>query len=127
MSYNCLNNRQIDIFDSSQTRLFKKNQIIYKEKEAIENIFIILDGLVESSSSKSLSDKFILHKGSSLGLIDVILGRSFSRSMKAKSIVSLAVVDQKNLKNILKSNAVAGVLIKSLAIDIDNKFPYIWS
>ena len=53
--------------------------------------------------------------------------RSFSRSMKAKSIVSLAVVDQKNLKNILKSNAVAGVLIKSLAIDIDNKFPYIWS
>ena len=127
MSYNCLNNRQIDIFDSSQTRLFKKNQIINKEKESIENIFIILDGLVESSSSKSLSDKFILHKGSSLGLIDVILGRSFSRSMKAKSIVSLAVVDQKNLKNILKSNAVAGVLIKSLAIDIDNKFPYMWS
>ena len=127
MSYNCLNNRQIDIFDSSQTRLFKKNQIIYKEKEAIENIFIILDGLVESSSSKSLSDKFILHKGSSLGLIDVILERSFSRSMKARSIVSLAVVDKKNLKNILKSNAVAGVLIKSLAIDIDNKFPYIWS
>lgn len=127
MSYNCLNNRQTDIFDSSQTRLFKKNQIIYKEKEAIENIFIILDGLVESSSSKSLRDKFILHKGSSLGLIDVILGRSFSRSMKAKSIVSLAVVDKKNLKNILKSNEVAGVLIKSLAIDIDNKFPYIWS
>ena len=127
MSYNCLNNRQIDIFDSSQTRLFKKNQIIYKEKEAIENIFIILDGLVESYSSRSLRDKFILHKGSSLGLIDIILGRSFSRSMKAKSIVSLAVVDQKNLKNILESNAVAGVLIKSLAIDIDNKFPYIWS
>ena len=47
--------------------------------------------------------------------------------MKAKSIVSLAVVDKKNLKNILKSNAVAGVLIKSLAIDIDNKFPYLWS
>ena len=121
------NKSQINIFDSSQTKLFKKNQIIYKETDAIENIFIILDGQVESSSSKSLRDKFILQKGSSLGLIDVILERSFSRSMKARSIVSLAVVDKKNLKNILKYNAVAGVLIKSLAIDIDNKFPYMWS
>ena len=127
MTYNNLNSSQINIFDSSETTLFKKNQIIYKEKDTIENIFIILDGLVESSSSKSLGDKFILHKGSSLGLIDVILGRSFSRNMKAKSIASLAVISKKNLKNILKSNAIAGVLIKSLAIDIDNKFPYIWS
>ena len=104
----------------------KKNQIIYEEKDLIENIFIILDGLVESSSM-SLKHKFILHKGSSLGLVDAILGRNFSRNMKAKSIVSLAVVDKTNLKNILEYDAIAGVLIKSLVIDIDNKYPYIWS
>ena len=76
---------------------------------------------------KSLKDKFYFHKGSSLGLIDVILGRSFSRNIIAKSIVSVTVVDKKNLKNILKENPIAAVLIKSLAIDIDNKFPYLWS
>ena len=127
MSYKVLNNNEFNIFDSSQTMLFKKNQIIYKEKDLIENIFIILDGLVESSSSMSLKHKFILHRGSSLGLVDAILGRNFSRNMKAKSMVSLAVVDKTNLKNILESDAIAGVLIKSLVIDIDNKYPYIWS
>ncbi len=127
MSYKVLNNNEFNIFDSSQTMLFKKNQIIYKEKDLIENIFIILDGLVESSSSMFLKHKFTLHKGSSLGLVDAILGRNFSRNMKAKSMVSLAVVDKTNLKNILESDAIAGVLIKSLVIDIDNKYPYIWS
>ena len=33
------------MLSSKKTKLFKKNEIIYKEKEEINNIFFILDGL----------------------------------------------------------------------------------
>ena len=47
--------------------------------------------------------------------------------MKAKSTVSLAVIEKDIIKNILTSNTFSGALIKSLVIDIDNKHPNTWS
>ncbi|MBF96010.1 MAG: hypothetical protein CFH34_01182 [Alphaproteobacteria bacterium MarineAlpha9_Bin4] len=129
MHCNSLNNNHTNILSSSKkTQLFRKNQTIYSEKEKINNIFIILDGFVESSSSKKCSQKKItLQKGSSLGLIDTILDRPYSRNMCAKSTVSLAVIDKDFLKDILFNNSFSSVLIKSLVIDIDNKYPHTWS
>ena len=68
-----------------------------------------------------------LQKGSSLGLIDAILDRPYSRNMIAKSSVSVAVIEKKMIKNLLASNSFSGALIKSLVIDIDNKYPNTWS
>ncbi len=129
MQYTEIDNNQTNILASSKkTKLYRSNEIIYKEQEKISNIFIILDGIVESSSSDQCKkNKFTLHKGSSLGLIDAILKRPFSRNMLAKSTVSLAIIEKSTLENILGNNQFSGVLIKSLAIDIDNKYPRIWS
>ena len=128
MYKNIYQNNQNDIMVSSKkTKLLKKNEIIYNEKEEISNIFFILDGVVESTNSKNLKAPLKLEKGSSLGLIDTILDRPFSRNMKAKSTVSLAVIEKGMIKNILASNTFSGALIKSLVIDIDNKHPNTWS
>ena len=43
---------------SKKTKLFKKNEIIYNEKEEISNIFFILDGVVESTNSKKFKSSF---------------------------------------------------------------------
>ena len=127
MQYYEVNNKQADIFASSNTRLFKKNQVIYEQEQKTSNIFVILDGTVESFSSNKSKSNFTLQKGSSLGLIDTILERPYSRNIIAKSNVSVAIIDKKIIHNILKENPIAAVLIKSLAIDIDNKFPEVWS
>ncbi len=119
---------QTNIFSSKKTKLFKKNEVIYKEEEQVNNIFIILDGTVESKTSKDFKDKKLnLQKGSSLGLVDAILDRPYSRYMVAKSSVSVAVIEKKIVKDLLISNAFSGALIKSLVIDIDNKYPNTWS
>ena len=45
----------------------------------------------------------------------------------AKSTVSLALIEKDAIEKILYNNQFPGLLIKSLAIDIDNKHPYCWS
>ena len=126
--YTNLKNHTNILSSSKKTKLFKKNEIIYKENEKSSEIFIILDGIVESTAAKNLkSSQLNLHKGSSLGLIDAILDRPFSRNMKAKSSVSLAIIEKKIIKDLLTCNSFSGALIKSLVIDIDNKYPNTWS
>ena len=117
------------IFNSSKkTKLFKKNETIYNENDKVREIFIVLDGVVESTASRNYkTSQFNLHKGSSLGLIDAILDRPFSRKMKAKSTVSLAVIEKNIIESLFTNNSFSGALIKSLVIDIDNKYPNTWS
>ena len=87
-----------------------------------------MDGTVESTTSKnSKSSQINLQKGSSLGLIDTILDRPFTRKMKARSSVSLAIIEKNKIKNLLTKEPFSGALIKSLVIDIDNKYPNTWS
>ena len=102
--------------------------MVKQDKLQIKKVFIVLDGIVESTKSNNAKQSQLkLESGSSLGLIDVILDRPFSRNMKAKSTVSLAVISKNHIKNLLKINAFTGALIKSLVIDIDNKYPNTWS
>ena len=109
---------------SNKTKLYKKNEIIYRENDKVNEIYIILDGTVESTTSKnSKSSQLNLQKGSSLGLIDTILDRPFTRKMEAKSSVSLAIIEKNKIKNLLTKEPFSGALIKSLVIDIDNKYP----
>lgn len=126
--YTTLKNQTNILSSSKKTKLFKKNETIYKENDKSNEIFIILDGIVESTTAKNFkSSQLNLQKGSSLGLIDAILDRPFSRNMKAKSTVSLAVIEKKVIKDLLTCNSFSGALIKSLVIDIDNKHPHTWS
>ena len=126
--YTTLKNHTNILSSSKKTKLFKKNETIYKENDKSNEIFIILDGIVESTTAKNFkSSQLNLQKGSSLGLIDAILDRPFSRNMKAKSTVSLAVIEKKIIKDLLTCNSFSGALIKSLVIDIDNKYPNTWS
>ena len=126
--YTTLKNQTNILSSSKKTKLFKKNETIYKENDKSNEIFIILDGIVESTTAKNFkSSQLNLQKGSSLGLIDAILDRPFSRNMKAKSTVSLAIIEKKTIKDLLTCNSFSGALIKSLVIDIDNKYPNTWS
>ena len=65
MQYDEVNNKQADIFASSNTRLFKKNQVIFISNDKTSNIFVILDGTVESFSSNK-SKKILLCKREAL-------------------------------------------------------------
>ena len=95
-------NNQNDIYGSSEKlNYLEKNEIIYNEKKIkLANIFYFR-WYCESTNSKNLKAPLKLEKGSSLGLIDTILDRPFSRNMKAKSSVSLAVIEKGMIKNIL--------------------------
>ena len=115
------------ITSSKQTKLFKKNQIIYNQNDNVENIYWILDGIVNSINTNKIKENFTLEKGNSLGLIDLILRRPFSRKMVAKSTVSLAVLEKEKIEKILNKNKLTAVLIRSLAINIDNNYPNTWS
>ena len=113
---------------SKETALFKKNQVIYEPNQNIENIYIVLSGDIYSTHNNITSEKnILLKKGSILGLIDLMLNRSYSKLMIAKKPSVLAVIDKKKILDLLKTNCFKSILLKSLAIDIDTNSPNLWS
>ena len=113
---------------SKETALFKKDQVIYKPYQNIKNIYIILSGDIYSTHNDTTSRKnILLKKGSILGLIDLMLNRSYSKLMIAKKPSVLAVIDKKKILDLLKPNCFKSILLKSLAIDIDTNNPNLWS
>tara|TARA_B100001057_G_C22087180_1_gene658081 strand:- start:103 stop:489 length:387 start_codon:yes stop_codon:yes gene_type:complete len=111
---------------SNETRLFKSNQSIYHINDKIKALYVILNGKVESVSNAN-NDSIFLEKGSILGLMDLIIGRSYSKNMIASSSTLLAVIKKDNVENFFENNLFQGSLIKSLAIDIDLNKPNTWS
>ena len=79
---------------SYETQLYRKGSIIYTKGEKINFIYIILNGEIESflEKNKTLNSNLILKKGSSLGLMDFILNRNYSKTMLAKKTSVLALV-----------------------------------
>ena len=112
--------------NSSETKLVKKNTPIYKINQNIEEIYIILEGQAESLSKRN-SVSLTLGKGSVLGLMDTLLNRNYSKDMKAKTSVVLAIIKKHKVEQKLCKNIFQSALIKSLAIDIDNSNPDMWS
>ena len=113
---------------SKETALFKKDQVIYKPNQNIENIYIVLSGDIYSIHDDTTSEKNIfLKKGSILGLIDLMLNRSYSKLMIAKKPSVLAVINKKKILNLLKPNCFKSILLKGLAIDVDTNNPNLWS
>ena len=111
---------------SRNTKLFEKNTKIYGINEAIEYLYVILDGKVESYNYNK-NNKVILEKGSILGLMDLILNRNYSKYVIAKTKVVLALIKKSTLDSLLEANNFQGILIKSLALDIDANNPKKWS
>ena len=113
---------------SKETALFKKNQVIYKPNQSIKNIYIVLSGDIYSTNNSTTSKKnILLKKGSILGLIDLMLNRSYSKLMIAKRPSVLAVINKKKILDLLKPNCFKSILLKSLAIDVDTNNPNLWS
>ena len=114
---------------SYETKLYRKNSIIYSKGENINFIYIILNGEIESflEKNKTLSSNVILKKGSSLGLMDFILNRNYSKTMLAKKTSVLALVKKKYFLDFLKPFKCESILLKTLAIDIDNQNKNLWS
>ena len=114
--------------NSDKTKCFKKNEIIYEVNDKISQLYIILGGEVLSRKTQQNKKNFRTHKkGSVLGLMDTILNRNYSQKMIAKSKVSLALIDKKEVESVLHSNPFQFSLIKSLAIDVDKERPDTWS
>ena len=111
---------------SNETRLFRSNQFIYHINDKIKALYVILNGKVESVSNAK-NDSIFLEKGSVLGLMDLIIGRSYSKNMIASSSTLLAVIRKDNVESFFENNLFQGSLIKSLAIDIDLNKPNTWS
>ena len=114
---------------SYETQLYRKGSIIYSKGEKINFIYIILNGEIESflEKNKTLNSNLILKKGSSLGLMDFILNRNYSKTMLAKKTSVLALVKKKYFLDFLKPFKYEAILLKTLAIDIDNQNKNLWS
>ena len=114
---------------SYETQLYKKGSIVYTKGEKINFIYIILNGEIESflEENKNLNSNLILKKGSSLGLMDFILNRNYSKTMLAKKTSVLALVKKKYFLDFLKPFKYEAILLKTLAIDIDNQNKNLWS
>ena len=114
---------------SYKTRLYKKGNIIYSVGEKVNFIYIILNGEIESflEKSKTVNSKLILKKGSSLGLMDFILNRNYSKTMLAKKTSVLALVNKNYFLDFLKPFKYESILLKTLAMDIDNQNKNLWS
>ena len=114
---------------SYETQLYRKDSIIYSKGEKINFIYIILNGEIESflEKNKTLNSNLILKKGSSLGLMDFILNRNYSKTMIAKKVSVLALVNKNYFLNFLKPFKYEAILLKTLAIDIDNQNKDLWS
>ena len=59
--------------------------------------------------------------------MDLILNRNYSKYVIAKTKVVLALVKKSTLDSLLEANNFQGILIKSLALDIDANNPKKWS
>ena len=114
---------------SYETQLYKKGSIIYSTGEKINFIYIILEGQIESylAKNKSVNTNLILKKGSSLGLMDFILNRNYSKTMRAKKTSILALVKKNYFLDFLKPFKYETILLKTLAMDIDNQNKNLWS
>ena len=114
---------------SYETQLYRKGSIIYSKGEKINFIYIILNGEIESflEKNKTLNSNLILKKGSSLGLMDFILNRNYSKTMLAKKTSVLALVKKNYFLDFLKPFKYEAILLKTLAIDIDNQNKNLWS
>ena len=114
---------------SYETKLYKKNSIIYSKGKKIDFVYIVLNGEIESilEKNKVLKSNIILKKGSSLGLIDLILNRDYSKTMLVKKTSVLALIKKKYFLDFLKPFKYESILLKSLAIDIDNQNKNYWS
>ena len=114
---------------SYETQLYRKGSIIYSKGEKINFVYIILNGEIESflEKNKIVNSNLILKKGSSLGLMDFILNRNYSKTMRAKKTSVLALVKKNYFLDFLKPFKYESILLKTLAIDIDNKNKNLWS
>ena len=114
---------------SYETQLYRKGSIIYSKGEKINLIYIILNGQIESflENQKTQNTKLILKKGSSLGLMDFILNRNYSKTMRAKKTSILALVKKNYFLDFLKPFKYETILLKTLAMDIDNQNKNFWS
>ena len=114
---------------SYETQLYKKGNTVYTKGEKINFIYIILNGEIESflEKNKTLNSNLILKKGSSLGLMDFILNRNYSKTMLAKKTSVLALVNKSYFLDFLKPFKYEAILLKTLAIDIDNQNKNLWS
>ena len=114
---------------SYETQLYRKGKIIYSKGEKINFIYIILNGEIESflEKSKTVNTNLILKKGSSLGLMDFLLNRNYSKTMLTKKTSVLALVNKNYFLDFLKPFKYESILLKTLAIDIDNQNKNLWS
>ena len=114
---------------SYETQLYRKGSIIYSKGEKVNFIYIILNGEIESflEKNKTLNSNLILKKGSSLGLIDFMLNRNYSKTTLAKKTSVLALIKKNYFSDFLKPFKYESILLKTLAIDIDNQNKNLWS
>ena len=122
-------NNSTPYLKSYKTQLYRKGSIIYSKGEKINFIYIILNGEIESffEKNKTRNSNLILKKGSSLGLMDFILNRNYSKTMRAKKTSVLALVEKNYFLNFLKPFKYESILLKTLAMDIDNQNKNLWS
>ena len=114
---------------SYETKLYPKGSVIYTKGEKINYVYIVLNGEIESFlvKNKTINTNFILKKGSSLGLMDFILNRNYSKTMRAKKTSVLALVKKNYFLDFLKPFKYETILLKTLAMDIDNQNKNLWS
>jgi len=111
--------KQLDcIFDSLQERTYKKNEIIFKEKESPNCIYIVLEGSVNLFKGKS-TNQFILHnfkEGELFGETSLIGIQSHTASAKANTDTRIILFPKTALFSLYKEHLdIFSIIILNIA------------
>ncbi|XP_024527441.1 sodium/hydrogen exchanger 8 [Selaginella moellendorffii] len=94
------------IFNSSKEFLKLRGSVLYKEGSRADGLWLIANGIVKwntSSNSRHLLHPTFSH-GSTLGLYEVIMGKSFLCDLIADSVVQCFYLEASKVLSILQAN-----------------------
>ena len=96
------------ILENAHEKEFGRDQIIIKEGDPIKGLSIIIDGETSIQKKNNMTGKIVELKirgrGESLGEMTLIDSGSASVTVRAKSVVKIAVIDLKYLTKAFKEN-----------------------
>lgn len=99
---------------------FQRNRLIYRQGDQAENVFVLLDGVVQSVLVNSAGHESLLRihlPGSILGL--TALGTVAWRDASAKAIepATVVIITRRDLQNLISSNSELALRLIRLLVD----------
>ena len=116
-----LSTEQVELLlGTGRLKSFARNQMLYRQGEPAEHVFLLLDGIVQSLLVSSAGHESLLRihlPGSILGL--TALGTVVWRDASAKAVepVTVAAILRQDMQRLIRNNAELGLRLIRLLVD----------